>query len=129
MQRPIELFALLDYIKVVIKYQDYDALSVEPFESIFISYSEEPVISSVNRDLMNGNFVEVLSQIHSYEQAHHEIYRIYMSIKKDFAEIGGGGTEEEITNLFQDKYGIMQPDEMAALLELQANFLHQHEYT
>jgi hypothetical protein len=129
MQRPIELFALLDYIKLVIKYQEYRYLTHEPFETIFISYSDEPVISSINREIINNNFIDALNQIHSYEQGNSQFHNVYMSIKKDYFSMGSRHTTGDMTNLLQDKYGIMHGEEMMALLDLQASLIETHELT
>jgi hypothetical protein len=127
MQRPIELFALLDYIKNVIKFRVYSYFNSEPFETIFISYSDEPIISSVNRDLSNNNFIEVLHQIHSYEQANISIYQVYLSIKTDYYALRPELLEEDAINLIQEKYGIHQVDELISLLDLLAELIEEHK--
>jgi hypothetical protein len=129
MQRPIELFALLDYIKTIIRYQEHQYLNHEPFETIFISYSGEPIISGISRDISNGNYIEALSQIHSYEQGYSQLHNIYLSIKKDFLGMERDTTMADVISLLRDKYGVGHSEEMAILLELHAAFIQEHELT
>jgi hypothetical protein len=129
MQRPIELFALLDYIKLVIKHQEYQYLGYEPFETIFISHSDEPIISGISRDIADNRYVDALNQIHSYEQGYSQLHNIYLTIKKEFLSIGRDQLMNDSVVLLKEKYGIAHAEEMAALLELQANFIQEHEMT
>ncbi len=129
MQRPIEILTLLDYVKLVLKHEAYESFNNEPFETILISYSEQPVVSEIIKHLNHKNFEEVLSLIISYEKTHSQLKLVYHSIKKDYFNLTKKNAYKAMRDLLQDKYGIMECDEMIALLDLQAHFIAEHEYT
>lgn len=129
MLRQIELFGLIDYLKIVLQHKEYSYLNSEPFETIFISYTGEPIISELDSHLTNGNYAEALSVIQLYEDENPKMLKVFETIKQDYFALEPMHSFEDIAGIFEEKYGIPEGEELVALLNMQSKFIEEHEYS
>lgn len=127
MNSSIELFALFDYIKLIIRYKEYRYFELQPFKGILDSYTNEIAVSNVKSAISNNDYLEALNYMYSYEKAHSYLHKVYAAIKNDFFSLEDPHSEKDAMDLLQDKYGILQCEQIIALLELQIQLIQEHQ--
>lgn len=129
MHRMMELFAIMDYIKMALEHKDYAYLNSEPFETIYISWSGNEEIAGLDELLTSGKYREALERIDQFRRTHQELYRIYLAIKRDYQMMSFAFSTEDILLKIKDKYGVPDGEELLTLLRIQESFLEEHEYS
>lgn len=128
MQRMMEMFAIMDYIKMAVEHKDYTYLNTEPFATIFDTWSGIDVFTDIDKVIQAGDYQKAVEEIEDFERKRQNLYRIYQSIRRDHQNLNRVYSSEDILQKIKEKFGIPDGEELMTLLHLQQTFLEEHEY-
>ena len=123
----IEIIALLDYIELVLIFEEPENLTFEPVETIYIQYSDHPFISEIDYLIQNGLYLDAKELIDDYKKSYQKYFQIYKLIEEEYNKYKYSTIDEDLTNLIKDKFGVNHPEEIIALLKSKESFLVEHE--
>lgn len=123
----VELMALLEYIELVLLFEEPDNLKFEPVETIYIQHSDRPIISEIDYLIQHGSYKDALELIDDFKESHQEVYQIFKLIEQKYDQNKHLTIDEDLISIIKDKFGINNPDEIVAILKSKESFLVEHE--
>jgi hypothetical protein len=122
----LELIALVDYIEIIIAYNEPERLYVEPIETIYLNYTDKEIISNIDMHLQAGSHQEILNLIDQFKVDHKELLTIYESIGQVYENYKEYLSAEDLIYKIKNDYGVNYPEEIVAILRGRDHFLVEH---
>ncbi|MFW5759806.1 MAG: hypothetical protein ACOCXH_02360 [Cyclobacteriaceae bacterium] len=122
----LEIIALVDYLELVLARNEPENIYLEPIETIYLNYTDTAIISQIDLHLQAGSYQEILDLINQYKEEHKELLQIYEAICEDYESYKEYLSPEDLAEKLSNNFGLINPDEVLAILMMRDRFLVEH---